>query len=271
MSILTLDAAGSLFLKLFLSSDHVTAATGKSPVVVVLKHGGSAFGSSVGSVTEISNGWYKWTYTADEVDTEGFLIVRATATACDPFEREYVVSHGANRADLLLRDYQQTAQGYGGSTITLADPSNAYNGCVLDIETEDYKQMVTITDIDKTTSTAWVATVDPPFSPVLSGTIVYSTYAAPRNPEDNLPKSNVWKFKDTDILTGGDPIALLTTQASTLGTPSGASVSADLLTVMNKTNSLTFTVPGYADVNVQYVNDVQLQGVGTEDNPMRPA
>ena len=37
-----------------------------------------------------------------------------------------------------------------------------------------------------------------------------------------------------------------------------------------KTDSLTFTVAGQVDANVQYVNDVQLQGAGVAGNSMRP-
>lgn len=38
-----------------------------------------------------------------------------------------------------------------------------------------------------------------------------------------------------------------------------------------KTDSLTFTVAGQLDANVQYVNDVAVTGVGTELNPWGPA
>lgn len=35
-------------------------------------------------------------------------------------------------------------------------------------------------------------------------------------------------------------------------------------------NNFTFTIPGFADANVQYVNDVELQGTGVEGDSMRP-
>lgn len=38
-----------------------------------------------------------------------------------------------------------------------------------------------------------------------------------------------------------------------------------------KTDSLTFTVAGQLDANVQYVNDVAVSGVGSEANPWGPA
>jgi len=45
-----------------------------------------------------------------------------------------------------------------------------------------------------------------------------------------------------------------------------AAVSA----VKAKTDSLTFTQAGQVDANIQYVNDVQVNGVGTAGNPWGP-
>lgn len=62
-----------------------------------------------------------------------------------------------------------------------------------------------------------------------------------------------------------------------LGAPAGASMSADIAAVKSdtgaikaKTDSLTFTVAGQVDANIQYVNDVQVTGngqAGTEWGP----
>jgi hypothetical protein len=37
-----------------------------------------------------------------------------------------------------------------------------------------------------------------------------------------------------------------------------------------KTDSLTFTTAGMVDVNIQYVNDVQVKGTGQEIDPWNP-
>jgi hypothetical protein len=57
-------------------------------------------------------------------------------------------------------------------------------------------------------------------------------------------------------------IAAVDTKLDTLDTVADA--------IKAKTDSLTFTVAGQADVNVQYVNDVQVNGVGTAGNPWGP-
>lgn len=61
-----------------------------------------------------------------------------------------------------------------------------------------------------------------------------------------------------------------------LGAPAGASTSADIAAVKTvadgvkaKTDSLTFTVAGQADVNVQSVNDVTIEGAGTDVAPWK--
>lgn len=64
------------------SSDHRTAKTGLTPSVNISKNGG-AFASSGGTVAEISNGFYKYTFTATETNTNGPLAVRITGTAAD--------------------------------------------------------------------------------------------------------------------------------------------------------------------------------------------
>lgn len=44
-----------------------------------------------------------------------------------------------------------------------------------------------------------------------------------------------------------------------------------LTAIKNKTDSLTFTVAGNVDSNVKYVNDVEVDGAGTEGDPWGPA
>lgn len=51
---------------------------------------------------------------------------------------------------------------------------------------------------------------------------------------------------------------------------SGLATSADLTAVKTKTDSLTFTVAGVVDSNIQYVNDVQVKGTGQTGNEWGP-
>jgi phage gp45-like len=46
---------------------------------------------------------------------------------------------------------------------------------------------------------------------------------------------------------------------------------AALAAIKAKTDSLTFTVAGHIDANIQYVNDVAVKGVGSESDPWNPA
>lgn len=47
-------------------------------------------------------------------------------------------------------------------------------------------------------------------------------------------------------------------------------VSASVTAIKAKTDSLTFTIAGNLDANVQYVNDVQIKGTGTSGDPWNP-
>lgn len=49
-----------------------------------------------------------------------------------------------------------------------------------------------------------------------------------------------------------------------------ATVDTVVDAIKAKTDSLTFTVAGQVDANIQYVNDVQVNGVGTAGNPWGP-
>jgi hypothetical protein len=80
---------------------------------------------------------------------------------------------------------------------------------------------------------------------------------------------------DTDIATD---IANVQTEADKLGTPAGASVSADIAAaksdtaaIKTKTDSLTFTVAGQVDANIESVNGAAVGGSGTEGSPWGPA
>lgn len=60
------------------SADHVSGKTGLSPSVALSKDGG-AFGSALGAVTELSNGWYKLAANATDRDTLGELAIHISA------------------------------------------------------------------------------------------------------------------------------------------------------------------------------------------------
>jgi hypothetical protein len=63
--------------------------------------------------------------------------------------------------------------------------------------------------------------------------------------------------------------AAITSRLATAGytAPDNAGITA----IKAKTDSLTFTVSGQVDANIQYVNDVLVKGVGSDEDPWNPA
>lgn len=75
-----------------LASDHVSPATGKTPVVNISK-AGAGFGVAAGAVTEIANGWYSVALTAADTSVSGDLAVNCTAAGCDPTDfKEQIIT-----------------------------------------------------------------------------------------------------------------------------------------------------------------------------------
>lgn len=93
-------------LKAYLSSDHSTAATGKTIAVVLSKNGG-AFGNPSGgatNATEIGNGWYYVDLSTTDSGTLGPLIVRGTSSGVDDVEQVYDVVKSTNGGYEALPD-----------------------------------------------------------------------------------------------------------------------------------------------------------------------
>jgi hypothetical protein len=67
------------------STDHVSGKTALTVTVNLSKAGGS-FAAAGGTITELTNGWYKIAYTTTDTGTLGDLGVRCTATGADPTE-----------------------------------------------------------------------------------------------------------------------------------------------------------------------------------------
>ena len=65
------------------STDHIAGKTGLSPTVNLSKAGGS-FAAAGGTISEVSNGWYKIVLTTTDTNTLGDLGFRCTATGADP-------------------------------------------------------------------------------------------------------------------------------------------------------------------------------------------
>src|SRR5437588_9141332 len=85
-------------LKAYLSSDHVSAATGKTIAVVISKNGAAFANPSAGATnaTEIANGWYYVDLSTTDTGTAGPVIVRGTAATVDDTEAAFEVANAHN-------------------------------------------------------------------------------------------------------------------------------------------------------------------------------
>jgi len=112
-------------LKAYLSSDHVSAATGKTIAITISKNGGAFGNPNAGATnaTEIASGWYKVTLDTTDTATLGPLVVRGTATATDDAETIYTVVKATNGGLTGIADAVAGASGgvaIVGSAMTLA-------------------------------------------------------------------------------------------------------------------------------------------------------
>lgn len=83
------STARRVLLKAYLSSDHITAATGKTIAVQISKNGGAFGNPNAGATnaTEIANGWYYVDLNTTDTGTLGPIITRGTEATIDDIER----------------------------------------------------------------------------------------------------------------------------------------------------------------------------------------
>jgi hypothetical protein len=112
-------------LKAYLSSDHVSNATGKTLAVVISKNGGAFANLSVGatSATEIGNGWYYVDLSATDTNTLGPLVVRGTCSGVDDVEPEpfYVFVAVPDVNTIKIGNTTQTGRDIGASVLLAVD------------------------------------------------------------------------------------------------------------------------------------------------------
>lgn len=82
MAFLKQSTAYTRTFKMISSVDHISAKSGAAPVVKISKAGGT-FANAAGTVTEVSNGWYKVALTGGDTDTVGDLAYFITGTGSD--------------------------------------------------------------------------------------------------------------------------------------------------------------------------------------------
>lgn len=102
------STAYTVMMKLFDSSDHVSAKTGATVAITISKAGG-AFGNpnaGASNATEVSNGWYKFALDTTDTNTLGDLVIRGTASGADAVEQVMQVvsatTGGASNLDAAI-------------------------------------------------------------------------------------------------------------------------------------------------------------------------
>ena len=163
-------------LKAYLSTDHVTAATGKTIAIVISKNGAAFANPSGGATnaTEISNGWYYFDASTTDTGTLGPLIVRGTASGVDDVEAtfsvEVAIASSSEVAALRIKkntalaafEFQMFDSTTGdpdtGLTVTAerSIDGGAYAGCanaVAEVGSGTYKIDLAATDLNGNTIT----------------------------------------------------------------------------------------------------------------------
>jgi len=168
-------------LKAYLSSDHISNATGKTLAVVISKNGAAFANPSAGAInaTEIANGWYYVDLSTTDTNTLGPLIVRATSSGVDDVEPEpfyvYLAVPDVNAAK--IGGTTQTGRDIGASVLLAAD------------------QAVNVTKVNGQTQTA--RDLGAQLDAAVSTRLASASYTAPDNTSisaiksktDNLPTS----------------------------------------------------------------------------------
>lgn len=105
-------------LKVFVSADQ-SEGTGKTVAVTISKNGAAFANPSAGATnaTEVGSGWYYVDLSTTDLGTLGPLVVRGTATLCDPAERSYTVVAAANRGMTSLDATVSSRSTYAGGAV----------------------------------------------------------------------------------------------------------------------------------------------------------
>lgn len=114
MAILKQSTAYTRLFVMVLSSDHITGATGTSPIVALSK-AGAILTTAGGTVAEVTGGlgWYKVSLTTADTSAVGDLAFHITATSCDPTDFVDQVS-----TQILGDTLTANATQLGGQTVT---------------------------------------------------------------------------------------------------------------------------------------------------------
>jgi len=260
------STARNLMVFLVSSADYVSPVTGATLTITLSKAGG-AFATITPTVTERGNGWYSLALTTAHTDTLGDFVLRITATGADSINlREEVLA--------LLPGEAVTVASGGITAASFA--ANAVNAAALatDAVTEIQSGLALSAQVDAlvgdTTTllarlTAGRAGNLDNLDALVSSRFAAAGYTAPDNAGISTLTSRLTAGRASNL---DNLDALISSRLATAGYTAPA--NADIAAIKAKTDQLSFAVAGQVDVNVQYVNDVQVAGTGQTGNEWRP-
>lgn len=227
--------------KAFLSSDHVTEATGKTIAITISKNGGAFGNPNAGATnaTEISSGWYSVSLDTTDTNTLGPLAVRGAEGTIDD-------------VGILLEVVSATSGGYTNLDAAVST------------------RMATYTQPTGFLAATFPAGTVANTTNITAGTV--TTVSGNVNGSVGSVTGAVGSVTGSvGSVTGLTASNLDTTVSSRLATagytaPDNASITG----IKAKTDSLTFTVAGRADTNIRNVNGVAVTGTGTLGDPWGP-
>lgn len=237
-------------------TDGVTRLTGLSSFTVYrTRNGGAATAYTTPTISEISSGNMPGVYALllDEdttitagADTEE-MALHITATGMVPVTRVY---------ELYRRDVS------AGETLTVSSGGlNAAMGANVITATALATDTITAAKIAADAIGASELAADA-VAEIQSGLMLAASYTAPLSAAGTRSALGMASANlDTQL-------GLLATAAN-LATLTGY-VDTEVAAIRAKTDSLTFTVAGQLDANIQYVNDVQVTGNGSAGTPWGP-
>lgn len=198
--------------------------------------------------------------------------IQASALA-DLFNTDSGTTYGSAVAGSVVKEIADNA---GGSSLSEAGIASAVRTELttelgrIDVATSTRASQTSVDDIPTAAENA-----DAIWDESVTGHVTVDTYGARIGTRlDNTITSRMASYtQPTGFLAATFPTTVGDATAAALTTVEGKIDTVDTVAdaIKAKTDSLTFTVPGQADVNIQYVNDVEVTGNGQSGTEWGPA
>lgn len=253
--------AFTVCIPMYLSSDHVTPATGKTCAVVISKAGGAFGNPSAGAsnATEIANGWYFYALSTTDTGTIGDLIVRFTEASSDPGQRILPVVNANTGGLASLPDAAFNTVGGLGALVSAAGTATAGGTNTLTLQTTTtanlfQRNAVSIVGgtgvgqtMNITSNTTTILTIDQNWITQPDNTSQYVIWATDNAANDANGRVPVQYGTSTGQinLSAGNLAGAVPSVTGAVGSVTGAVGSISGITFPTNFNALLITSDGY--------------------------